>query len=87
MTDHHLPNDPSWFERPENIRKMIIALCVVCVVVLVAELFYENPHPHFDLEKVFGFHAWYGFAAFILIVFLGWVLRQCVGRKEDYYDQ
>ncbi|XZE52824.1 hypothetical protein SH139x_004530 [Planctomycetaceae bacterium SH139] len=87
---HRIGNDsgaPTWFERPGNIRGMIIGLVVVCVGLVVADLFYENPHPHFDLEMTFGFQAWFGFIAFVIIVFLGRLLRILVRRPEDYYDR
>ena len=80
-------NEPSWFERPGNIRLMIAALVVCCVVLAAADLFYENPHPHFEIEKNFGFQAWFGFLAFVIVVFLGRFLRLIVKRPEDYYDR
>jgi len=79
--------EPSWFERPSNVRLMITLLCVICALLVLAELFYENPHPHFELEKSFGFQAWFGFVAFVSVVFLGRLLRFVVRRPEDYYDR
>lgn len=84
----NVPTDePSWFERPRNINGMITALAIICLGLVLADLFYTNPHPHFDLETSFGFQAWFGFVAFVVIVFLGRVLRLIVRRKEDYYDR
>lgn len=87
QTSHEADAAPSWFERPENIRRMILALCVACAIVVLADLFYENHHPHFDLETSFGFQAWFGFVAFVAVVALGTVLRTVVRREEDYYDR
>ncbi|MGI9518310.1 MAG: hypothetical protein ACR2NP_14740 [Pirellulaceae bacterium] len=86
------PNDntddrTSWFENPGNVRLIIMALVVVCTGLVLAEFFYTNPHPHFDLEKVFGLHAIVGFVAFITVVFMGKGLRLLIKRREDYYDQ
>ena len=78
---------PSWFERPRNINAMIAGLVIVCGLLVVADLFYTNPHPHFDIETSFGFQAWFGFVSFVVIVFLGRILRMIVGRKEDYFDR
>lgn len=83
---HAPPVDPSWFERPANVRKLITGLGVGCVAVVLADLFYTNPHPHFGVESVFGFQAWFGFITFVVIVFLGRFLRLFVSRPEDYYD-
>jgi hypothetical protein len=85
MKDHETPTDASWFERPRNINLMIATLVIVCAGLVLAELFY-HPHGHFPLEETIGFHAWFGFVAFVVIVFLGRALRQIVGREEDYYD-
>ena len=80
-------SDASWFERPGNIRLMIAALVVVCIGLAAADLFYTNPHPHFDIETSFAFQAWFGFVVFVVVVFLGRFLRLIVKRKEDYYDR
>ena len=67
---------------------MIGALVLACVALVLADLFYENPNPHFPKwENVFGFQAWFGFIAFVIIVFLGRLLRVIVRRPEDYYDR
>lgn len=75
-----------WFYRKENIRRMMFALLAACVGVVMMDFLYENKHPHFELEKLFGFQAWLGFIAFALIVLLGRLLRIVVGRPENYYD-
>ncbi|MEZ6091430.1 MAG: hypothetical protein R3C05_26115 [Pirellulaceae bacterium] len=77
----------SWFERPENVNRLIGGLLGVCVALVLADLFYSNPHPHFSIETSFGFQAWFGFVAFVVIVFLGRLLRVIVRRPEDYYDR
>lgn len=85
MTRHATPDDASWFERPKNIRLMVIALVLVCAALALADLFYSNPHPHFAIESSFAFQAWFGFVTFVVIVFLGRLLRMIVSRSEDYY--
>jgi hypothetical protein len=80
------PGEMSWFERPQNIRKMVIGLVIACVGVSMADFFYTNPHPHFGIESSFAFQAWFGFVTFVVIVFLGRALRWFVSRPEDYYD-
>lgn len=79
--------DASWFERPRNVSLLITLLCIACAGLVLADLFYENPHPHFPVETSFGFHAWFGFIAFVAVVFLGRLLRLIVRRDEDYYDR
>lgn len=84
--DGHDNNEPSWFEKPKNINLLIGALVLTCIGLVLADLMYHNDHPHFPIEKTFGFQAWFGFAAFVIVVFLGRGLRLIVKRGEDYYD-
>jgi hypothetical protein len=76
----------SWFDHPTNVRKIVIGLIVICCIALLSDFLYTNDHPHFSLETVFGFQAWVGFLAFVVIVFLGRLLRIIVRREENYYD-
>ena len=89
MTHENQPtSDPSWFEKPSNIRMMIIGLVVVCILLFLAEFTYENHHAHFPkYENIKGFQALFGFVAFIVVVFLGMGLRLIIKRDEDYYDR
>ena len=86
-SDHPAAGDQSWFERPRNVNLLIALLFAVCAGLVLADLFYENPHPHFPIETSFGFQAWFGFVAFVAVVFLGRFLRLIVRRDEDYYDR
>ena len=55
--DKKLPPDHDhWLVRPENIRKMWIVSIVVLALTVLAE-FVWHPHPHFTLDKIFGFGA------------------------------
>ncbi len=75
-----------WFYQPANIRLLIIGLVVACVLSLLSQFLYTDDHPHFKVEKLFGFQAAFGFVAFVVVVMLGKVLRIFVARPEDYYD-
>ena len=83
----HPIDGPSWIERPDNVNRMIGCLLGICVCLVGADFLYTNPHPHFAIETTFGFQAWFGFVAFVAIVFLGRLLRMIVQRPEDYYDR
>ena len=50
-SDHPPSDDTSWFERPRTFNLIITLLCIVCVGLVLADLFYENPHPHFELKR------------------------------------
>lgn len=78
-------NENTWFDKPANVKKIIIALCVVCALLLVAEFFYHK-HAHFGVEELFGFYAFYGFIMCVLLVLAAKVMRVILMRDEDYYD-
>lgn len=87
--DAHVAQDASWFER--NVNLIIIGLVVACVITLLMQavftMFDEHHPPHFPAyENFFGFQAAFGFVAFVVVVFLGKLLRPIIRRKEDYYD-
>ena len=89
-----------WADNPKFIRIFVGILIVASIAVALAGFnpAWQNPHPHFDGEKMGGFgdvwqmilpvfFAIWGFAAFMFIVLAGQHLRKLVARKEDYYDE
>ena len=86
---HSKNTDPDWIE--SNVNLIIGGLVLACAATLIAEVicrpFFDDHHPaHFELENVFGFQAAFGFVAFVVVVFLGRLLRVFIRRDEDYYD-
>lgn len=75
-----------WLARPETIRRLWIAFIAVLAVLVLLDLVVDH-HPHFELEAIFGFGAWFGFLSCVgLIVFakaLGFFLK----RPDTYYDE
>jgi hypothetical protein len=54
---------------------------------LVALDFVWPRHEAIHTAEIPGFYAGYGFIAFILAVFVGWlVIRGLLGRAENYWD-
>jgi hypothetical protein len=73
------------FDDPKNVWRAIYALGAACVLSLVAELFVHR-HAERPWEGVFGFYAFYGFTACVLLVLTAKELRKVLMRGEDYYD-
>ncbi len=74
------------FDNPRNVRLVIYGICALCVLSLAAQ-FVIHVHAEHPWENLFGFHALYGFVAFVVLVLLAKeVLRRLVMRREDYYD-
>ena len=86
---HASPPDvsPGFWDQPRQVRRIITALAVACVIVAVADAFYTNPHPHFAVEKIPAFQAVFGFVAFVVIVMIGRMIRPIVSRDEAFYQQ
>lgn len=74
-----------WLDEPGNVRKLFLALCLLCIAVFAADAFYDK-HAAFEAEHIFGFYAFFGFCAYVGLIIAAKVLRKVLMRKEDYYD-
>ena len=85
-------NDAGWFEKPENITKIIVTLVVTYILLVVgsevtASLHLWHKHSYFAVESLIpGFYALFGFIAYCGIVWAAVGLREFISREEDYYD-
>ena len=66
-------------------RNALRALVVFCVALMTLE-FVIHRHASFETEGRPLFFAVYGFAAFLIVVGGGVLLRKLVMRAPDYYD-
>jgi hypothetical protein len=60
-------------------------LGVLALTVLVEP--FVDLHPHFTIESVFGFHAWYGLLACAAMIAAAKLLGVLLKRRDDYYDR
>ena len=74
----------AWIENPRITRFLIICFIIICIGLFVSDLFYIR-HPHFSIDKVFGFYGIYGFIMFTFIIFASKVLRLLAMRSEKFY--
>jgi hypothetical protein len=79
------PESDRWLDRPQTHNLIWWVLVGLCVALIAAEFIVER-HPHFGFDALHGFNAWFGFAAFVIVVKLGSGLRRFIKREEDYYD-
>ncbi|HUH16624.1 MAG TPA: hypothetical protein VMM85_01620 [Methylomirabilota bacterium] len=70
--------------RRETIRVVRIASAVALALVVLAELVVER-HPHFEIDRPFGFYAWFGFGACVAMVLLARLIGRILKRADDYY--
>lgn len=74
-----------WLDDPRNVKKIVYTLCVVCVLLVVADFFYHK-HYFFTFENWFGFFGFFGLIACVALVLAAKLLRVVLKRQEDYYD-
>jgi hypothetical protein len=58
---------------------------VILVLTVLAELAIDA-HPHFDVERLFGVYAIYGFAACAVLILVAKGLGLLLKRPDNYYD-
>ena len=78
-------HDNHWLTRPSTVRILWIVFSVI-LGITVALQFLVPVKGAFAIEKSFGFGAWYGFLACVLMVLVAKVLGWLLKRPEDYYQ-
>lgn len=58
------------------------ALLLALLAVLIGGLFVES-HPHFGIDAVPGFNAWFPMLSAVALVFLARALARIFGPRED----
>lgn len=79
MSDH-------WLARPGTIRLLWRVFIVVLVLTVVAEFLVAH-HPHFRIESVPAFGAWYGLLACAGMILFAKGLAIVLKRPDIYYEK
>lgn len=77
-------NKVEWLAHPKYILVIIWTFIALCFALFFADAFYHK-HPHFEIEKMFGFYGVYGFFVSVALVTIAKLLSKVVMRQEDYY--
>jgi len=75
-----------WLDEPRNVKRLWRGFLAVLALMVLAELV-VHLHPHFEVESVFGFHAWFGFAACAAMIVVAKGLALLLKRPDTYYGQ
>ena len=73
------------FDDPQNVKRAIHALYVICGLSLLADFLIKRHIDH-PWEVLPAFYCIYGFVACVLLVLIAKEMRKVLMRKEDYYD-
>jgi hypothetical protein len=80
------PNDPPGvWDDPRNVSRLLSVFYALCIALVGIDLVIHRHIGH-PWERLFGFHAWYGFVACWLLVVIAKAMRRVIMRPEDYYD-
>jgi len=78
-------DDPThWLDQPRNVKFLWRGFLVVLALTVLAE-FFVPLHPHFEVESIFGFNAWFGFAVCAGMIVAAKGLALLLKRSDTYY--
>lgn len=84
------------FDNPENVKRLLKIFFGSVILLLVVDVAYIylskahviHAHVNYKWEEYFGFYAFFGFVACVILVLVSkYILRPLVKREEDYYDK
>jgi len=78
--------DRHWLDDPAHLRLLWRGFLVVLALTVAAE-FVIHLHPQFEIDSVFGFTAWFGFAACAAMIVVAKGLALWLQRPDTYYGK
>lgn len=78
------PRSTHWLDEPRNIKILWRGFLAVLALTVAAEGL-VHLHPHFEVESIFGFHAWFGFGACAAMIVVAKALALVLKRPDSYY--
>lgn len=81
-----MSDKPHWLDDPRHVKLLWRGFLVVLALTVLAETLVAL-HPHFRIESVFGFNAWFGFAACAAMIIVAKALALVLKRPDTHYEQ
>ena len=75
-----------WLDNPDNVRKLWRGFLMVLALTVLAGAFVDL-HPHFEIERWFGFNAGYGFLTCLLMIVGAKALALVLKKPDTYYAE
>lgn len=79
------PEKSHIWDKPGNVQRLLNVFYALCVILVLLDLVVHRHIAH-PWERLFGFHALYGFVACWSLVVVAKLMRKVLMRAEDYYD-
>jgi hypothetical protein len=81
-----MKHEPHWLDEPRNVKRLWLGFLFLLALTVLAQLV-VHLHPHFEIESVFGFHAWFGFLACAAMIVAAKALALLLKRPDTYYGK
>ncbi|MFZ2650993.1 MAG: hypothetical protein WA210_12905 [Burkholderiaceae bacterium] len=78
------PQASHWLDEPRNVKLLWRGFLGVLALTVLAQGLVQL-HPHFEIESVFGFNAWFGFGACAAMIIVAKALALLLKRPDSYY--
>lgn len=75
-----------WLDEPRNVKRLWHVFLAVLALTVLVELV-VTLHPHFAVESLFGFSAWFGFLACAAMIAVAKALALLLKRPDTYYAE
>lgn len=80
-----MDDKPHWLNQPRNVKLLWRGFLVVLVLTVLTEQL-VHLHPHFAIESIFGFNAWFGFLVCAAMIGMAKALALVLKRPDSYYE-
>lgn len=86
-SENKKPEVCTWFDQPQNIKRLKTVFYIVLVLLVVPDFFMHKHALFFSAETWPGFYAFFGFVSCVVIILVSKLLGFALKKKEDYYDR
>jgi uncharacterized membrane protein len=76
---------PHWLDKKSHVAWLWRFFLLLLVLSVLASTL-AHGHPYFEIDAVFGFHAWFAFMACFAALVLAKVLAFILRRSDTYYE-
>ena len=85
--ENNKPEVCTWFDLPQNIKRLKIGFYIVLVLLVLPDFFIHKSTLFSSIEAVPGFYALFGFISCVAIILISKLLGFVLKKNEDYYER
>ena len=84
--ESHEPATTHWLDEPRNVKRLWRGFLARACADGRCRIWSSTLHPHFAIEALLGFDAWYGFLACAAMIVVAKALGVLLKRPDTYYE-